>query len=109
MEALIVDLLSHYAASWSWLSGRFSVLWLRHDVTEIVRWLVAAFALVVTLVPFFNTLARTAPQLEAPALACPEEKHRAYARCGLACFKRKGAVTPTAFLREHIPGACLFA
>lgn len=51
MEALIIDILSRYAAYLVVAVITVTILWLHHDVTPLVRWLLAAFAVIATNIP----------------------------------------------------------
>ena len=51
MEALLIDILSRYAAYVVVAVITVAILWLHHDITPLVRWLLAAFAVVATIIP----------------------------------------------------------
>lgn len=51
MEAIIIDILSRYAAYVVVVALTFAILWLHHDITPLVRWLLTGFAVIAAIVP----------------------------------------------------------
>jgi uncharacterized protein (TIRG00374 family) len=51
MEALLIDILSHYIAYAVVTFAAFSVLWFYHDITAVIRYLLGIFTTILIIVP----------------------------------------------------------
>ncbi|HOR41708.1 MAG TPA: lysylphosphatidylglycerol synthase transmembrane domain-containing protein [Atribacterota bacterium] len=51
IEAMLVDILSHYLASALMAFWALAVLWFYHDLTDIIRYLIAIFTVIATIIP----------------------------------------------------------